>query len=124
MQPQKAKDKTYNKIISKSNKKVDSLTQTKQRIRYRPDGKTIEQIYEYNENNKLIKKTDFNFGDKTINYIIEYDPQTGNMIKLTNYNFQDKTINYIIEYDPHFVSKKIKKTFYKPDGTVREVLNF
>ncbi|KOR75350.1 ATP-dependent Zn protease [Candidatus Phytoplasma pruni] len=85
------------------------------RVVYKSDGKTINRIYEYNSNAKIIKTTYFQFqsDDKTINRIEEYDSNE-KLIKTTQYQSDGKNIYYVDEYDSD--ENPIKTTYFQSDG--------
>ncbi|MDW3617773.1 MAG: DUF2963 domain-containing protein [Candidatus Phytoplasma pruni] len=85
------------------------------RVVYKSDGKTINRIYEYNSNAKIIKTTYFQFqsDDKTINRIEEYDSNE-QLIKTTQYQSDGKNIYYVDEYDSD--ENPIKTTYFQSDG--------
>ncbi|GLH61767.1 DUF2963 domain-containing protein [Hydrangea phyllody phytoplasma] len=88
-------------------------------ISYHPNG-TIDYIYEYDpQTGNKTKYTEYNL-DGTIDYIYEYDPQTGNKIKYTEYDSDGKTFNYIYEYDPQ-TGNKTKETYYNSNGTIASI---
>ena len=57
---------------------------------------------------------------KTLRYVEDYDPSTGNKLKQTDYQSDGKTVDSIIDYELS-TGKKLKTTYYKADGTVDRV---
>ncbi|WP_084193794.1 DUF2963 domain-containing protein [Candidatus Phytoplasma tritici] len=89
---------------------------------YKPDCTTINYINEYNKDTgNLIKKTYYKTDGKIIDYIEEYNKDIGKLIKTTYFCRDGKTIDYIEKYDLQ-TGKKIK-IYYNPDGTVKEIIN-
>ena len=92
---------------------------------YQEDGKTIESILDFDPNtgNKC-KYTSYQKDGKTIKAITDYDPNTGNRIKYTSYQEDGKTIKAITDYDPN-TGNRIKYTSYQEDGkTIKEITDY
>jgi hypothetical protein len=87
----------------------------KQKIFYRPNGKTVWYINEYNENEKLVKTTIYRYhdNDKTIFLIHEYNEKE-KLVKTTFYEKDGKNIKQINEYNEN--EKLITEKFYEKDG--------
>ncbi|WP_349401690.1 DUF2963 domain-containing protein [Candidatus Phytoplasma solani] len=62
-------------------------------------GQSNRIIKQTNENKQLIKITQYQPNGKTIEYIADYNPQTGRLTKSTHFQHNSKTIDFIIEYN-------------------------
>ncbi|MGL9687663.1 MAG: DUF2963 domain-containing protein, partial [Candidatus Phytoplasma sp. TWB_XP] len=103
--------------------KASGYTLTTQKINYLEDGKTILYIETFDyQTDKKIKEEAYRPDGKTIAHIDEFNPE-GKPIKTTYFQADGKTISSIDEYNPEGI-KIIKKTYYNPDGTVKEVKTF
>ena len=116
------------------------------KIYYDRDGKTYKKIEEYNQDTGEYNKVIFYLGGKIITYIdeINHDTREYNKVicfnllngkkihhiikckqdtmlskKIINFYDDNQTIHYIEEYNKD-KGELFKKTFYNPDGTVRE----
>ncbi|AGL91015.1 DUF2963 domain-containing protein [Candidatus Phytoplasma australiense] len=70
--------------------------------------------YKYNEARKKIQDIYYKPDGTTIDYTIDYDPQTGKSINQTNYKSDGKTKDVIFEFNQ--TGQKTKKINYKSDG--------
>ncbi|WAN63191.1 hypothetical protein RS022_02260 [Candidatus Phytoplasma rubi] len=70
----------------------------------------------------LLKKLCFRPDGKTIWYLDEYDKKYRNNVKYIEYHPDGKTIKEIREYD--YYEELIKITYYDPDGTISDIINF
>nr|WP_012662295.1 DUF2963 domain-containing protein [Onion yellows phytoplasma]BAH22368.1 copy number control protein [Onion yellows phytoplasma] len=120
--PSQQEQKIYNDILKKIDKEIDKLTiQYPPKTIYQKDGITPKSYEIYDSKGKLLKDTYYKPDGKTIYYIAEYDENTNIMIKATYYKPDGKTIDYINEYTPTGI--QIKTTYYNQDGTVKKVKN-
>lgn len=124
----------------------NSLTQTKEEIVYRKNGKSIDRIMEVDAVTGLrLRTTHFDyFNDKkvrsideydkftgkkirTINYVLyksvdEYDLETGKKIRTINFNIKDENkISSIQEYDLE-TEKIVKILIFKRDGKTISII--
>ena len=124
----------------------NSLTQTKEEIVYRKNGKSIDRIMEVDAVTGLrLRTTHFDyFNDKkvrsideydkftgkkirTINYVLyksvdEYDLETGKKIRTINFNIKDENkISSIQEYDLE-TEKIVKISIFKRDGKTISII--
>ncbi|MGL9687730.1 MAG: DUF2963 domain-containing protein, partial [Candidatus Phytoplasma sp. TWB_XP] len=100
--------------------KASGYTLTTQKINYLEDGKTILYIETFDyQTDKKIKEEAYKPDGKTIKYITEYNPE-GKLIKRTYYYEDGK--KYLIADFRNGILKT--QTYYNPDGTVKEVINF
>ncbi len=67
----------------------------KEKIYYQEDGKTINYINEYDNEEKLIKTIIYQEDGKNIDRIYEYN-KYGDLFKIIYYKEDSKTIDYII----------------------------
>lgn len=110
---------------------------------YREDG-TLEYKNEYADNKEtLLMTTHYRTDGKTVEYIEEYSPETGNVVKSTDYTLdeqidfinesnedgqwtkqigyrKDGTVEYVNEYNPEQNAQKVSTTHYLPDGETVE----
>ena len=111
----------------------NSLTQTKEEIVYRKNGKSIDRIMEVDAvNDKKVRSIDEydKFTGKkirTINYVLyksvdEYDLETGKKIRTINFNIKDENkISSIQEYDLE-TEKIVKISIFKRDGKTISII--
>ena len=88
-------------------------------IQYMDDGRYI--ISEYDEDGKRIKSIEYSADDRMLS-ASEYDGN-GNVVKYTHY-FEDGTVDQdvVCEYDESGVILKRTTTWYKRDGSAREMI--
>ncbi|WP_373403320.1 DUF2963 domain-containing protein [Candidatus Phytoplasma solani] len=60
---------------------------------------------------------------KTINFIEEFNPNTGKIVKATIFQQDGTTVDFISDFDPS-TGELVKKTFYQSDGTIIDIINF
>ncbi len=108
---------TYNRLMNKIEKEIDSLTQQQQtpllkypkKTTHYPNGSILE-IAEFNQDTgKKIKET-------------EYDKDTGKIIKVVDF---DENGKWSIVHRYHKDTGKLtRETFYNPDGTIKETKTY
>jgi hypothetical protein len=124
----------------------DLISETKEKIVYRKNGKSIEKIIEFDaETGSKVKTTHYDYFDdkkirsidefdrksgkklRTVNYVLyksidEYDPETGKKIRTINFNVKDETkISSIQEYDVE-TGKIVTVSIYKRDGKTLSII--
>lgn len=121
-------------------------SETKEKIVYRKNGKSIDKVIEFDaKTGSKIKTTHYDYFDdkkirsidefdkqsgkkiRTINYVLyksidEYDIESGKKLRTINYNVKDETkISSIQEYDLE-TGKIITVSIYKRDGKTLSII--
>ncbi|WP_284928780.1 DUF2963 domain-containing protein [Candidatus Phytoplasma sp. AldY-WA1] len=106
------KPKIFYRPDGKTVRKIEEYNKNGQKTKekfYQPDGKTIMFIDEYNENEKLVKRTSYQNDGKTIIFINKYN-ENEKLVKMTSYRNDGKTISFIVEYNEN--GQETKTTWY------------
>ncbi|MGL9688097.1 MAG: DUF2963 domain-containing protein [Candidatus Phytoplasma sp. TWB_XP] len=87
-------------------------------IVYNSDGKTINEIIEFNQlTGNPLRSVFYTDSGKTLMFINDYDKSTGNIFKKTYYQPDGKTIKKIYYYEEeNGIVKEIH--YYNPNGTI------
>lgn len=87
------------------------------------DGKTLKFIEDYDPiTGNTLKLTCYQKDGKTLSSITDYDTSTKNPLKDTLYREDGKTLESTTDYDP-VTEKRLKSTYYNSDGTVDSIVN-
>lgn len=125
---------------------MDLTSETKEKIIYRKNGKSIEKVIEFDtKTGSKVKTTHYDYFDdkkirsvdefdrksgkklRTINFVLyksidEYDLQSGKKIRTINFNVKDETkISSIQEYDQE-TGKISSISIYKRDGKTVSII--
>lgn len=125
---------------------MDLAPETREKIVYRKNGKSIDKVIEFDaKTGSKVKTTHFDYFDdkkirsvdefdkktgkklRTINYVLyksidEYDLQSGKKVRTINFNVKDETkISSIQEYDQE-TGKIVTISIYKRDGKTVSII--
>lgn len=88
------------------------------------DGKTLKFIEDYDPiTGNTLKLTCYQKGGKTLSSITDYDTSTKNPLKDTLYREDGKTLESTTDYDPT-TGKQLKYTFYREDGKILYIRDY
>ena len=88
------------------------------------DGKTLKFIEDYDPiTGNTLKLTCYKKDGKTLSSITDYDTSTKNPLKDTLYREDGKTLESTTDYDPT-TGKQLKYTFYREDGKILYIRDY